>query len=156
MARKDLKVEDILRIKGRKVITTTPRSTIAEAARVLAERRVGILVVSDSGGRLEGVISERDVVRGVGDHGARAPVMAVAELMTRSVVVCGPEAHPDEVLKTMNERGFRHMPVVEAGRVIGLVSIGDLHKHLLEQLALDEEAIQRADDEGMPLVGEEG
>ncbi|MGQ0662318.1 MAG: CBS domain-containing protein [Pseudomonadota bacterium] len=155
MAEKVLTVDDILTIKGRKVVIVAPDATITEAARVLAERRIGIVVVSDSAGQLRGVLSERDVVRAVGSHGKMAPTMRVEEFMSRKVVTCKPHTPAQEALKVMNERRFRHIPVAEEGKVVGLISITDLHKHLLEQYALDAEALSRADDEGMTARGEE-
>ena len=75
--------------------------------------------------------------------------------MSRNVVTCTPHTPAQEALKVMNEYRFRHIPVVEGGSLVGLISITDLHKHLLEQYALDAEALSRADDEGMPVRGEE-
>ena len=155
MAEKDLTVDDILTIKGHKVVSVVPDATITEAARVLAERRIGIVIVSDSAGLLRGVLSERDVVRAVGSHGKMAPTMKVEEFMSRNVVTCAPHTSAQEALKVMNERRFRHLPVAEGGKLVGLISITDLHKHLLDQYALDAEASNRADDEGMPVRGEE-
>ena len=155
MAEKVLTVADILTIKGHKVVRVVPDATITEAACVLAERRIGIIVVSDSAGQLRGVLSERDVVRAVGSHGNMAPTMRVEEFMSHDVVTCKPHTPAQEALKVMNERGFRHLPVSEGGKVVGLISITDLHKHLLDQYALDAEASNRADDEGMPVRGEE-
>ena len=155
MAGEDLTIDDILTIKGRNVVSVVPDATTTEATRVLAERRIGIVIVSDPAGLLRGVLSERDVVQAVGSHGKKAPAMRVEEFMSRNVVTCKPQTPAQGALNVMNERRFRHLPVAEGGKVVGLISITDLQKHLLDQYALDAEALSRADDEGMPVRGDE-
>ena len=148
MALKEINVEDIIRIKGSEVVTVSPDTTIVAAARLLTEKRIGVLIVRKAEEEVIGVLSERDIIRAVGEYGVRAPEMMVEALMTRDLVSCKPRANPHDVMRVMNERGFRHMPVVEKGDVKGLVSLGDLLRHLLEA-ASDEEALERAADEGM-------
>ena len=149
MVSREINVEDVIRIKGSDVVTTSPEPTIVEAARLMTELRIGLLVVREAGGDVGGVLSERDIIRALGERGAIAPDLKVEALMTRDWESCSPRADPHQIMRVMNERGFRHMPVVDHGEVKGLVSMGDLLKHLLEA-AMDEEAMERATDEGMP------
>lgn len=134
-----LTVGDIIKIKGSDVVTTTPESTIEATAQLLTDKRIGLVAVRESSGQCVGVLSERDIVRAVAEYGAQAAAMRVADFMTRKVVVCGPRDHPNTVVNSMKERRIRHMPVVENGKLMGLVSIGDLLKHLLEHDELEHE-----------------
>lgn len=148
MAFKEISVADILGIKKNEVVTTSPETTIMEAARLLTAKRIGVLLVRKAGEDVVGLLSERDIIRAVGEQGALASDLTVEALMTRDVVSCKLRANPYDVIRVMDERGFRHMPVIEDGDVKGLVSIGDLLRQLLEA-AMDEEALERAADEGM-------
>jgi CBS domain-containing protein len=127
-------IAQILAGKGSKVITTRPDASIAAVAAVLKRKRIGALVVTDAGGRLCGIISERDLARGLADHGAGLLEMKVAELMTAEVVTCGPDDGLETLMQTMTERRFRHLPVVREGELIGIISIGDVVKHRLQEL----------------------
>jgi CBS domain-containing protein len=127
-------IAQILAGKGSKVISTRPEATIAAVASLLKQKRIGALVVTDAGGRLCGIISERDLARGLADHGARLLEMKVAELMTAEVVTCAPDDGLEKLMQTMTERRFRHLPVVKDGELIGIISIGDVVKHRLEEL----------------------
>lgn len=133
-------VGDIIGVKGSDVITIRPDQTLHDAARVLHDRRIGIVVVKEAGGKVVGVLSERDVVRAMAAHGAEAAGMAVADYMTRKVIVCRPFDHPKAVVESMKKNRIRHMPVVNDGRLVGLVSIGDLLKHLLDHHEIVKEA----------------
>ena len=121
-------VSDILRSKGDAVFTVEPDVSLRGAAAVLAERRVGAVVVIAPGGGVEGILSERDVARVVGEDGAEALGRAVAEVMTRRVVFAEPGHRVDQLLALMTDRRIRHLPVCRDGRLVGLVSIGDLVK----------------------------
>ena len=127
-------IAQILAGKGSKVIATRPDATIAEVAGLLKQKRIGALVVTDADGRLCGIISERDLARGLADHGAGLLEMKVAELMTADVVTCAPEDGLETLMQTMTERRFRHLPVVRDGELIGIISIGDVVKHRLQEL----------------------
>ena len=134
-------VQQILRSKGNgEVLTIRPDATVAEAARLLSERRIGCLVVSRDGAQPEGVISERDIVREMGVRGVGCFQEAVAEMMTEEVQTCGCDDQADDVLIKMTEGRFRHLPVMDGGRMIGLISIGDVVKHRIAQV--EEEAEQ--------------
>ena len=127
-------VAQILADKGRDVVTTRPDGTIAEVAKLLKAKRIGALVVLDARGKLCGIISERDLARGLADYGAKLLPMRVSQLMTTEVVTCAPDDSLDHLRKQMTERRFRHVPVIEDGRMVGIISIGDVVKHRLEEL----------------------
>jgi CBS domain-containing protein len=127
-------IEQILASKGRDVVTTRPDATIAEVAKLLKAKRIGAVVVTDVDGALCGIISERDLARGLADHGAKLLGMRVSQLMTVDVVTCSPGDSLDRLQQQMTEGRFRHLPVVDDGRMIGIISIGDVVKHRLDEL----------------------
>jgi CBS domain-containing protein len=134
-------VGQILAAKGSKVVTTRPDATIAEVARLLRRARIGAVVVTE-GRTLAGIISERDIARGLADHGAELLEMKVGQLMTREVVTCTPEDTVDHLRATMTEGRFRHLPVLRDGEMIGIVSIGDVVKHRLDELEAETHQLQ--------------
>jgi CBS domain-containing protein len=122
-----MKVRSVLTSRKRDVVTIRPEQTVREAVRLLAEQRIGALVVTDPGGAILGILSERDVIRtAAGDDGVLD--RAVGDVMTRRVVVGSPSDDLIAVANTMLERRFRHLPIVEEGRLIGMISIGDVLK----------------------------
>ena len=127
-------IGQILAGKGRDVVTTRPDATIAEVAKLLKARRIGAVVVTDADGALCGIISERDLARGLADHGADLLQMRVRDLMTAEVSTCSPDDGIDKLMQQMTEGRFRHLPVVQEGRMIGIISIGDVVKHRLQEL----------------------
>ena len=127
-------IGQILAAKGGEVATTRPDATIGEVARLLKDKHIGAVVVNDAAGRLCGIISERDIARGVAEHGADLPGIKVAQLMTADVVTCAPEDGVEKLMQTMTARRVRHLPVVKDGRMVGIISIGDVVKHRLEEL----------------------
>lgn len=136
-------VRQILKSKGNDaVLTIRPEATVAEAARMLSERRIGCLVVSRGGDRPEGVISERDIVREMGARGVGCFDETVAEMMTEEVQTCSCDDLADDVLSRMTQGRFRHLPVLEGGRMIGLISIGDVVKARLSELAMEKDALE--------------
>ncbi len=134
----------ILKQKGPDVVTTTPERTIAETAKLLDRHRIGAVVVLDTadGGAVAGVLSERDIVRGIARHGERALAMSVRELMTSDVVVCTPGDTVQDLMGLMTLRRIRHVPVVEDGRLSGIISIGDVVKHRLGEIELEAESLR--------------
>lgn len=125
------------------VVTIAPAATLVEAAALLTERRIGAVVVSDDGAQPVGILSERDIVRAVAQHGAPALTRSVAETMTRNVKTCQTGDHVRDVLGRMTEGRFRHLPVIDdSGAMIGIISIGDAVSARLKQLASDREALQ--------------
>jgi CBS domain-containing protein len=135
-----MQVASILADKGGSVVTAKPDTSIPELAQMLKSKRIGAAVVVDDAGRVVGIISERDLVHGLARHGARLLDMRVAELMTRDVQTCRADFDTDGVMKVMTESRIRHLPVVEGGRLAGIISIGDVVKHRLD--ALEDEANQ--------------
>jgi CBS domain-containing protein len=127
-------VGQIIKAKGSGVVTTGPETTIAEVARILERENIGAVVVQGDGGRLAGIISERDIVRGLPKHGAQLLDMRVADLMTRSVVTCAPEDRVQDIMQQMTSRRFRHLPVVQDEKLLAIISIGDVVKNRLEEL----------------------
>lgn len=121
-------IENILKDKGGAVFTVDAESSLAEAARLLDEKRIGAAVAVNGDGSLAGVLSERDIARRVAKHGASALDMKVGEAMTRDVITISPNESLQDGLERMTDRRIRHLPVVEDGQLRGLVSIGDLVK----------------------------
>lgn len=124
------------------VVTVTPGTTVAKAAEILSSRRIGALVVSPDGKHVAGIVSERDVVRELGRRGISCLNDTVDSLMTSKIVSCGRADQTDEVLQKMTDGRFRHMPVIEAGEMVGLISIGDVVKARLTELAAEKDALE--------------
>ena len=139
-----MNVESILKVKGSEVQTVSPDALAVFAVHKLTTAGIGALVVSADGVRLEGVISERDVVRGLSRHGARLLDLPVADVMTRRVPVCSPDDTLAHVMAEMTRTRHRHLPVIRDGRLRGLVSIGDIVKHRLEELELETSVLRDA------------
>ncbi|WP_397543949.1 CBS domain-containing protein [Roseovarius salis] len=136
-------VQQILKSKGDDgVVTVPPGTKIADAAQILAERRIGGLVVSGDGTTAEGILSERDIVRGLAVRGSACLQEAVDDMMTRNPVSCTTQDSSDSVLGRMTDGRFRHMPVVEDGKLVGIVTIGDVVKARLQELAMEKDALE--------------
>ena len=129
-----MKVESMLAAKGDKVVTARPDATVATIIRMLKLEGIGALVVSEDGEKILGIISERDVVRALVDHGGEVLKVRVAELMTHSVKTCTPDANIKDVMAEMTRSRVRHLPVVRDGKLSGIISIGDVVKNRLEEL----------------------
>lgn len=132
-----MSVADILKSKGSKVMTIEPGMNVGQLAIRLHQGGVGALVVTDAAGRIVGIISERDIVRGLADHGGQVNEMAVRELMTPNVVTCCSRDDISKVAATMTRRRIRHLPVVDDGRLVGMVSIGDVLKTRIDEVQLE-------------------
>lgn len=136
-------VQQILKSKGDDgVITIKPKMLVSEAAGILAEKRIGGLVVSNDGDSADGILSERDIVRSLAMRGATCMNDKVEDLMTRNPVFCSRQDTSDAVLKQMTDGRFRHMPVVADGKLVGIVTIGDVVKARLQELAMEKDALQ--------------
>ncbi len=131
-----MKVEGILKAKGHDVETVGPDTAVVLAVDRLSSMQIGALVVSVDGRKVEGVVSERDVVRGLAKHGGRMLDLKVSEVMERHVPVCSPDDPIGDVMAQMTRTRHRHIPVVHNSQLYGLVSIGDLLKNRLEELEL--------------------
>jgi CBS domain-containing protein len=136
-------VQQILKSKpDAVVITIVPGTTLAEAARVLAQRRIGAVVVSPDGKRVAGILSERDIVRELAGKGSACMADTVDMVMTRDIVTCARDDSSDMVLERMTNGRFRHLPVVDGHEMVGLISIGDVVKAQLSELAMEKEALE--------------
>ena len=134
-------VSDILAEKGSLVFSAAPQTTVAQVAEQLSTRRVGsVLVLQDN--EVVGVISERDLVRAMAQHGAAALTMEVRRIMTTDVVTCDPDDTIEQVMMTMTRGRFRHLPVMRHGDLLGLISIGDVVKARLTETQVEAEALK--------------
>lgn len=137
-----MSVETILASKGREVVTIDPDTTLANAVRILDERRIGAAVVVDQSGAVLGIFSERDMVRAVAERQAAALDEPVSLRMTREIVTCSSSSPVDEIMGIMTTGKFRHVPVVEAGKLGGIVSIGDIVKHRIAEVEAEHKAMR--------------
>ncbi len=137
-----MNVEHILREKGRDVATIEPDRTLRDAARLLTERRIGALVVTSPDHKSLGILSERDIVRAVAREGAAALDHRISQHMTATVVTCTSRSAINELMEIMTARKFRHVPVVEDGRLCGIVSIGDIVKYRLAEIEDEQRALR--------------
>jgi CBS domain-containing protein len=135
-------VEHILRNKGRGVVTIEPNRTLAEAALLLAERKIGAVVVGDTFRPVLGILSERDIVRAIAARGPCALDEPVSRSMTEKVITCTGQSAINQVMEIMTEGRFRHVPVVEDGSLVGIVSIGDVVKHRLAEVEAESIAMR--------------
>jgi CBS domain-containing protein len=126
-------VAAILKHKGRHIVTVAPTATIAEVSQTLAEKRIGAVLVQDSAEQLLGIVSERDIVRSLAANGARTLEMTAGQLMTRALRTAAPHTTVAEAMHEMTIGRFRHMPVLDRGALIGVISIGDVVKARIMQ-----------------------
>lgn len=136
-----MRIADILRSKGSSVATVTETTTVTGLLAELAEHNIGAAVVIGPGG-LVGVASERDVVRRLHEHGAELLHRPVGEIMSSPVVTCHPEDHVDVLAELMTHNRVRHIPVLDGDRLVGIVSLGDVVKNHIEQLAAERQQLQ--------------
>jgi CBS domain-containing protein len=137
-----MRVSDVLRRKGSAVVTIAPDWSVRDLLALLAEHGIGAAVVSDGGDAPPaGIVSERDVVRRLAADGDAVLDGPVAAIMTRDVATCEPAAHLEELMGVMTERRVRHLPVLEEGRLVGIVSIGDVVKHRLTEIQAERDQL---------------
>jgi CBS domain-containing protein len=136
-----MNVKAILAAKGGDVVTIEPTANLATAVKLLAERRIGALVVLGPDRDVAGILSERDIVRAIATQGAAVLGALVAEVMTRKVVTCNEAETISGVMERMTIGKFRHVPVIEQGRLLGIMSIGDVVKYRLEEIEHDAAAL---------------
>jgi CBS domain-containing protein len=135
-------VAAILAVKGSEVATVQPHRTLAETARTLADKRIGALLVTGADGDIRGIISERDVVRAVAERGGAALEDPVSQHMTSRVVTCRRDDMIADVMEEMTKGRFRHLPVVEDGKILGVVSIGDVVKHRIAETVAESQSLR--------------
>lgn len=136
-----MRISDVIRTKGRAVVTVPPDVDVRSLLTILAENRIGAVVVSPDGTTVGGIVSERDIVRALAERGAAVLSEQVSVIMTAEVQTCGPDAHIDELAKAMTEGRFRHMPVVVDGELDGIVSIGDVVKGRITELEVERDSL---------------
>lgn len=137
-----MNVKTILAAKGDNVVSIEPTANLAAAATLLSAHRIGAVVIQGAGGRLAGILSERDIVRAVSDHGAEALKLPVGQVMTRNVMTCGEEDSIADIMEQMTAGKFRHLPVLRDGKLVGVVSIGDVVKQRVGEIERETEEIR--------------
>lgn len=136
-------VQLILKSKaGAPVVSVTPETSVADAAKLLSDKGIGTVLVSSDGETADGILSERDIVRELGKSGSGCLKEPVSTYMTSKLVTCSSQSNVEEVLKQMTAGRFRHMPVVEDGKMVGLVSLGDVVKAQLAEIAMEKDALE--------------
>jgi CBS domain-containing protein len=134
-------VRSILDTKGHDILSVEPDAKLSAAVKMLSERRIGA-VLAMSNGRIEGILSERDIVRVIGERGAAVLDEPVSSVMTRKVVCCRPTDTVGAIMEKMTSGKFRHLPVLEGGELVGLISIGDVVKWRVKEFENEQEALQ--------------
>jgi CBS domain-containing protein len=134
-------VRRILDTKGHQILSVEPEARLSVAVKTLAERKIGAVLVMQAG-RIEGILSERDVVRVLGERGASVLDEPVSAVMTRKVISCKQSDTVSEIMEMMTRGKFRHLPVVEGERVVGLISIGDIVKSRVQEYEREQEALR--------------
>ena len=136
-----MQVANILKVKGDDVISVAPDTNIVEVAKILKSKRIGAILVME-GGSIAGIISERDIVRGLPDYGEKILNMPVSDLMTKTVTTCSSDASIDEIMEMMTKNRIRHLPVVDDGKLVGFISVGDVVKNRVEELVAEEDQLR--------------
>ncbi|MBR0811552.1 CBS domain-containing protein [Bradyrhizobium diazoefficiens] len=134
-------VRSILNTKGHQIMSVGPDAKLAAAVKLLADKKIGAVLVMDQS-RLEGILSERDIVRVLGERGAGVLEEPVAQVMTRKVVTCKETDTVAEIMEMMTSGKFRHLPVIDNGTVVGLISIGDIVKRRVQEYETEQEALR--------------
>ena len=135
-------VKAILSVKGSAVVTIEPTAKLAAAANLLTESKIGALVVTGADHRIVGIVSERDIVQELAAHGAASLDLPLTEVMTRKVMTCSANDTISSVMERMTQGKFRHLPVVEQERLAGIISIGDVVKHRLQEMEREQSALR--------------
>jgi len=137
-----MRINDILRVKGDRVVTVPPEADVTELLSVLAEHKIGAVIVSRDGAQVDGIVSERDIVRALAARGAAVLSEPVSTIQTTDVRSVTRSAALDEVERLMTERRFRHVPVIEDGALRGVVSIGDVVKFRIDELQTERASLE--------------
>jgi CBS domain-containing protein len=135
-------VQAILSRKGNDVVTAEPSTSVAQAVKILAAKRIGAVVVTDGQGRIVGILYERDIVRAFAERGATALAAPIVEVMTRDVITCGIRDAVAEIMERMTNGRFRHVPVVDQGQLVGIISIGDVVKTRVDEMEQETVALR--------------
>ena len=138
-----MKLAELIKGKQKEIVKIRANNTIAEAAATITQHKIGALLVNDEGGSILGILSERDIVRGMGQHGADLHDVLVSELMTSDLIRCAPADTVNEAMAMMTDRRIRHLPVFEAEELVGFISIGDLVKCRMMEVQSEAEALRQ-------------
>ncbi len=135
-----MRIENVIQSKGNSsVVTIAPTASVTDLVKLLSDNRIGAVVVSSDGEHIDGIVSERDIVRGLAESGAGIVDLTVSALMTSEVHTASPDTPVEEAAQSMTVHRIRHMPVLVDGQMVGLVSIGDVVKHRIAQLSDENE-----------------
>lgn len=137
-----MNVAAILKSKGRAVATARPETTLLEISQRLAQKKIGAIIIVGEAGKLAGIISERDVIRAISEHGAAALDQPVSQVMTKTVIACQETSVLDELMELMTKGRFRHVPVMEDDQLVGIVSIGDVVKNHIAEVEMEVTAMR--------------
>lgn len=137
-----MKVENILQSKGSDIFHVSSKAKITEAVDVLSDKNIGAVAVMDGASQLVGILSERDIVRRLAKHGTDAVSLSVEDCMTRNLITCSPADEVNTVMELMTEKRIRHMPVLDTGTMVGMISIGDVVKRKIEQAEREAESLR--------------
>ncbi len=138
-----MKLAELLQGKSGEIHKIGVDQNIADAATMLTQHKIGALLVEDAGGKIVGILSERDIVRGMGPHGADLHDVAVSELMTRDVIRCALDDTVNKAMAMMTDRRIRHLPVYDGDQLVGFLSIGDLVKSRIMEVQAEAEAMRQ-------------
>jgi CBS domain-containing protein len=137
-----MNVKTILAAKGGEVVTIEPTADLAAATQLLSANRIGAVLIRGAGGHIAGILSERDIVRALAQHGSSALSLPVGQVMTREVMTCAEDETIGDVMERMTQGKFRHLPVVNKGKLVGLISIGDVVKQRVDEIEHESEALR--------------
>ncbi len=136
-----MKISDVVRSKGDQVVTVRPDETVERLLQLLEEHRIGAVVVSADEASVDGIVSERDIVRHLHRKGAAVLALPISAIMTAEVTTCKPDVPIEELARTMTDQRIRHVPVVVDGRLQAIVSIGDIVKHRIDELQTERDQL---------------
>ena len=137
-----MNVQAILAAKGGEVVTIEPTADLAAATQLLSANRIGAVLIRGAGGHIAGILSERDIVRALSQHGSAALALPVGQVMTREVMTCTEDETIGDVMERMTSGKFRHLPVVSKGKLVGLISIGDVVKQRVDEIEHESEVLK--------------
>lgn len=135
-------VESVLNAKGSSVVTARPDTPVTDVAKLLADAKIGAVVISADNTRVEGILSERDIVNAVASRGEETLRLPASALMTRDVVTCTPQDHIADLMAVMTEKRVRHLPVLIEGALAGIISIGDVVRCRVQEISAEAEALR--------------
>ena len=137
-----MNVKAILAAKGGEIVCIEPTADLAAATQLLSANRIGAVLIRGAGGHIAGILSERDIVRALSEHGSAALTLPVGQVMTRNVMTCNEDDNIANIMERMTAGKFRHMPVVNKGHLVGLISIGDVVKQRVEEIEGETNALR--------------